>query len=75
MGTPEGTNRSDVYNRNIEEQTIRWGMIDIMKNPPAHFEDIIRIHFTSRQTQILEQVQKWAVNNAVTTTTTKYFDC
>jgi len=41
--------QSDDYSRNIEEQTLRWAVLDILKTPPAGFEDVVRNHFFLRQ--------------------------
>lgn len=43
----------------IREATIRWAMIDQLKNPPAEFADVIHAHFKLRGPYIRKQVQGW----------------
>jgi len=47
---------SNSYNDNIEEQTIRWAMLDILKTPPVGFERIVRSHFFLRQVRIYQSI-------------------
>jgi baculoviral IAP repeat-containing protein 6 len=64
MGTSHGQQRSDEYNRNIQIQTVRFAMIDQMKNPPPGFEKIIQTHFAMQKNIILQQVEDWAKSNS-----------
>jgi ubiquitin-protein ligase len=59
MGSSNGQKASEAYNLNLREQTIRWGMIDVLTNPPTGFEEIIRTHFKLKRECIIELVEKW----------------
>ena len=59
IGTDNGKAQSDSYNKNIEAQTIRWAMVDMLKNPPKGFEEVIKTHFSLRKDAILANIEKW----------------
>lgn len=59
IGTEGGRASSDNYNRNIEQQAVRWAMIDMLKNPPKGFEEVVKKHFTLRKSAILQECRKW----------------
>jgi hypothetical protein len=60
MGTPSGQASSKSYNGNIREQTVRWGMIEMLKNPPKGFENVVKMHFKLRKQSISRQITRWA---------------
>jgi hypothetical protein len=60
MGTPSGQAESKRYNDNIREQTVRWGMVEMLKNPPKGFEIVVKTHFKLRKESILRQIARWA---------------
>lgn len=43
----------------VKASNIRLAMIDIMKNPPKGFEDIIKTHFYLNKNNILKTVDVW----------------
>ncbi|WIA29416.1 hypothetical protein OEZ86_011919 [Tetradesmus obliquus] len=51
--------QSKEYNKVIREATIRWAMIDQLRNPPAEFAAVIRSHFKLQGPAVLGQVQGW----------------
>lgn len=59
IGTPHGNSSSDNYNRNIQQQTVRWAMLDLIKNPPKEWEPVIRNHFYYRKSHVLKECEKW----------------
>lgn len=59
MGQERGRTNSDNYNRKIEAATVRWAMLDMLKNPPKGFEEVVRNHFALRQHAILKEVESW----------------
>ncbi len=65
MGTTRGTQASDAYNADQQQATVKFAMIEMLKNPPPNFEDVIRAHFYLKQKQILARVEKWAATNDV----------
>lgn len=60
MGTPSGQAESTRYNDKIREQTVRWGMVEMLKNPPKGFEIVVKTHFKLRKESILRQIARWA---------------
>jgi len=64
IGTPAGKDHSDGYNRTIQAGTVRWAMIDMLKNPPLNFEDIVQSHFFLQRETILREVEAWANSNS-----------
>ena len=59
IGTPMGWVSSRAYNENIKPETVRYGMVDMLRKPPLGFEEIIRTHFTLKKKEILQQMTKW----------------
>lgn len=51
-GTATGTSQSLEYDANIRQATVRWAMLEQLKNPPACFTDVIRRHFFFKQSKI-----------------------
>ena len=44
-GTATGTSQSLEYDANIRQATVRWAMLEQLRNPPVVFADVIRRHF------------------------------
>jgi baculoviral IAP repeat-containing protein 6 len=61
-GTPEGQKNSQTYNEIIYPESIKWGIIDMIKNPPATMEDVIKTHFKMKKDEITETTLKWLNN-------------
>ena len=59
MTSETGKTQSRQYNENIRTQTLRWAMIDQLKNPSPGFEEIIKTHFRLKKELILEQLDGW----------------
>jgi len=64
MGTPTGKSHSDAYNANIQIQSVRWAMIDMIKSPPPGFEKIVQSHFFLQKDIVLKQVEEWGKLNS-----------
>ena len=60
MATPDGKRRSDAYNRRIHMATVRYGMIDLIRHPPAEFAHVIRLHFKHKGAQVIDTAARWA---------------
>ena len=39
--------------------TVQWAMVDMLRNPPKGFEDVVRDHFRLKKTHILKVVEGW----------------
>ena len=59
MNSDTGRTQSRQYNENIRIQTVRWAMIDQLKNPSPGFEEVIKTHFKLKKDIILEQLDNW----------------
>jgi len=59
MNTESGRTQSRQYNENIRMQTVRWAMIDQLKNPSPGFEEVIKTHFRLKKEAVLEQIDQW----------------
>ena len=58
-GTPQGDKCSFDYNTNIRIANIRYGIIDMIKNPPEEFMEIIKLHYQLRKKEIIDNINKW----------------
>jgi baculoviral IAP repeat-containing protein 6 len=60
---------SKIYNQTVQYNTICWAMIDMLKQPPQHFTEIIRNHFKLKKEHIIAETKKWldslTSNNAI----------
>ena len=59
IGTKNGMAASKKYNDNIKYQTIKWGMIDLINNPPFIYQDFIINHFKLKKVEIKKVVCEW----------------
>ena len=59
LGTPEGDKLNEGYSNIVRYNNIRVCMIDMIKNPPKGFEDVIKIHFYLKKEKILKEVDTW----------------
>eukprot|EP01024_Parvocaulis_polyphysoides_P073435 TRINITY_DN9450_c0_g2_i5.p1 TRINITY_DN9450_c0_g2~~TRINITY_DN9450_c0_g2_i5.p1 ORF type:complete len:357 (+),score=60.43 TRINITY_DN9450_c0_g2_i5:2-1072(+) len=51
--------QSEQYSRNIRIQTMRFAILDMLKNPPAEFAEVIKLHYKLRKEYLLENCKKW----------------
>ncbi|MEM3062534.1 MAG: ubiquitin-conjugating enzyme E2 [Nitrososphaerota archaeon] len=58
-GTKSGEYNSKNYNHTIRLETMRWAMIDMMKNPPEGFENALATHFRLRAGYIKGMCKLW----------------
>ncbi|CAF2055249.1 unnamed protein product [Rotaria magnacalcarata] len=58
-GTATGTAQSLEYDANIRQATVRWAMLEQLRNPPACFADIVRRHFFLKRNEIIDQCDSW----------------
>jgi baculoviral IAP repeat-containing protein 6 len=59
INTVKGHNNNNKYNNKLQIETIRWAMINIIKNPPLGYEEIIKKHFELKKDYIINQVDNW----------------
>jgi len=59
MGTHSGEKQSKAYIDNIRVQSIRWAMVDQLKNPSPGYEDVIKNHFKLKKALIYREIQQW----------------
>lgn len=58
-GTNSGEINSRSYNYIVRLETMRWAMIDMIKNPPKGFENAILTHFRLRASYIRDVCKLW----------------
>jgi hypothetical protein len=46
--TPVGNYSSSIYNANTILSTLKWSIVEMLKNPPECFKDVIQEHFSLR---------------------------
>jgi baculoviral IAP repeat-containing protein 6 len=59
MGTEEGVRQSKSYNSKIRQATLRWAILEHLKNPPKGFEDVVAAHFYLRRDFIMKTAMEW----------------
>jgi len=63
MGTKKGNDYSRNYNDRIQKGTTAWAMIDLLKNPPPLWKDVIQAHFRMQGERALSNVKSWLGEN------------
>jgi ubiquitin-protein ligase len=63
INTTEGHISSKEYNENIEPKTIELGMIDMIKNPPNGFENVVKEFFKLKKNEIINNTLQWENRN------------
>ena len=59
MGTPFGESQNNGYCNIIRYCNVKFAMIDMIKNPPAGYEKVVRGNFYLKKNVILRDVKKW----------------
>ncbi len=59
IGTKEGITASKKYNDNIKIQNIKYAIINMIKNPPEDFKEVITNHYKIRIEEIKDNILKW----------------
>jgi baculoviral IAP repeat-containing protein 6 len=67
INTEQGKRDSSKYNQGVQYNTLCWAMVDMIKNPPKGFEDIIRNHFRMKKSHIMNTVHEWLKNSTAST--------
>ena len=63
INTDKGIKESNLYNKNIHSKTIELAMINMIKEPPHGFEDIVKEHFKMKKNEIIKTTSSWNDNN------------
>ena len=63
QGTPAGERNQRIapnggYER-LQVATVKWAMVDQLKNPPAGFEDAVAAHFKLKRAHVRRVVKGW----------------
>jgi len=58
-GTPDGQARNQGYANIVRWGTVKYAMLDQLKNPSKGFEDVIRNHFRIKKEKVLRTTGKW----------------
>lgn len=59
MGTDAGNDHSREYNEVIRVGTVRWAMVEQLRNPSPGFDEVIRTHFKIKRLEVWKQVSRW----------------
>ena len=65
MQTLKGKAISTKYNQDIHPNTIKLGMINMIKNPPQGFEDIVKNHFNMKKEEIMNTTLLWEQESTI----------
>ena len=57
--TSEGKTHSATYNAELQLGNVRWAMIDVLRNPPPGFEEVVRGHFRLLRRRIMARALRW----------------
>ncbi|XP_060609978.2 baculoviral IAP repeat-containing protein 6 isoform X2 [Anolis sagrei] len=58
-GTPGGTQSSREYDGNIRQATVKWAMLEQIRNPSPCFKEVIHKHFYLKRVEIMAQCEEW----------------
>jgi len=59
MHTAEGKKNSDNYNSEVRNATVKFAMIDQIRNPPRGFEYVTLQHFYINRDRLIQQLEGW----------------
>ncbi len=62
MHTPKGKQSSANYNEERQPHTINLAMIDMIKNPPKGYEEVVKNHFRMKKEEIINSTLIWQQN-------------
>uniref|UniRef100_A0A8C1V3E6 Dual E2 ubiquitin-conjugating enzyme/E3 ubiquitin-protein ligase BIRC6 n=1 Tax=Cyprinus carpio TaxID=7962 RepID=A0A8C1V3E6_CYPCA len=58
-GTPSGTQSSREYDGNIRQASVKWAMLEQIRNPSPCFKEVIHRHFYLKRAEIMAQCEGW----------------
>jgi baculoviral IAP repeat-containing protein 6 len=53
-GTQVGTKRSNEYNRSIRQHTMRWAILEQLRDPPRAFVKVVRAHYRLKAQDVVD---------------------
>eukprot|EP00479_Gromia_sphaerica_P007545 TRINITY_DN2548_c0_g1_i1.p1 TRINITY_DN2548_c0_g1~~TRINITY_DN2548_c0_g1_i1.p1 ORF type:complete len:207 (-),score=39.48 TRINITY_DN2548_c0_g1_i1:248-868(-) len=59
IGTPQGKSNSEEYNVEIRRGNMEYAILEMLRNPPKGFEEIIQNHFFLRKKEVMKLVDEW----------------
>ena len=48
-----------LYSNAVRYNNVKFAMIEIIKNPPEEFKEVVRVHFALKRNSIIETIDKW----------------
>jgi len=64
MNSETSRNASKAYDKVRQVGTVEWAMIDLLKNPPPVWKDIIELHFKLSKERVLANCAEWKIAEA-----------
>ena len=58
-GTPSGNQNSRDYDVNIRQASVKWAMLEQIRNPAPCFKDVTHAHFWLKRHEIERQCDEW----------------
>ena len=58
-GTPPGNQNSRDYDVNIRQASVKWAMLEQIRNPAPCFKEVTRAHFGIKRHEIERQCDEW----------------
>ncbi|CAH1791767.1 unnamed protein product [Owenia fusiformis] len=58
-GTPTGNASSREYDANIRQATVKWAMLEQIKNTKSCFKEVIHRHFWYKREEVCQQIDEW----------------
>lgn len=58
-GTPTGNASSREYDANIRQATVKWAILEQLKNPSPCFREVVHKHFWLKRHKVLKQCEDW----------------
>lgn len=50
---------SEWYNSKVRKSTLKWAILENLRNPPEFFEDVIKMFYKLKEDQIKRQLEEW----------------
>jgi ubiquitin-protein ligase len=58
-GTTQGAKNNEKYNEALYYGTVKFAINDMIKNPPATMEDVVKTHFRMKKDEIIKTTEEW----------------
>ncbi len=57
--SPQYIKMNEGYMNIVKYGNVKYAMVDLLKNPPPDFEEVIKVHFYLNKKKILETCNHW----------------